>query len=140
VLGEAPERPMLEHAHRSRLFPQDLGDAGYIQPGKHAEQNHLSLVGRKRGDPRERSFGVVGGEDGALGIFRPGSRRESVEAATRIESAIPAAPMIDQAAASDREEPSPERPFITLETVESARRVKPRLRGEILAVVRILRP
>jgi hypothetical protein len=82
LLGEAPKRPMLEHAHGSRLLPEDLGDVGYVQPRKHAEQNHLSLVARKRGDPRERSFGVLGGEDGALGIVSPGSRRESVEAGT----------------------------------------------------------
>jgi hypothetical protein len=131
---------MLEHAHRARLLPHDLGDLGHVQAGKHAEQNHLSLVGRKRGDARQRSFGVVGGEDGAFGVVGPGSPTEGIEAGSRVGGAGPAAPMIDQPPACNRKEPAPKRPFITLETVETGGRVEPRLRDEILAVVGFLRP
>lgn len=131
---------MLEHAHRSRLLPQDLGDLGHVQPGKHTEQNHLSLVGRKRSDACQRSFGVVGGEDGAFGIVGPGSPAEGIEADTRVGGALPAAPMIDQPPAGDRKEPAPKRPFITLETVETGGGVESSLRDEILAVVEFLRP
>jgi hypothetical protein len=115
-LGEALKRPMLENAHRSRLFPQDLGDIAHVQAGKYTKENHLSLAARKLGDPRQRSFGVFGGEDGALGIFRSGSRRDSVEATTRGGRVTPATAVIDEPAAGDREEPTPKRPFVTLET------------------------
>src|SRR5919106_1166283 len=140
LLGEALKRPMLEHTHRSRLLPQDLGDVGHVKPGKHAEQNHLSLVGRKRGDARQRGFGVVGGEDGALGVVRPRSPAEGIEAGTRVGAALPAAPMIDQPPTGDREEPAPKRPLVTSKAFETGGRVKPRLRDEILAIVGFLRP
>jgi hypothetical protein len=131
---------MLEHTDRSRLLPQDLGYLGHLQPGKHAEQNHLSLVGRKRGDARQRSFGVVGGEDGALGVVRAGSLTDVSEAGAQVRSALPAAPMIDQPPPCDREEPAPKRPLVTVETAETGGNVEPRLRREILPVVGLLHP
>ena len=131
---------MLEHTDRSRLLPQDLGYLGHVQPGKHAKQNHLSLVGRKRSNARQRSFGVVGGEDGALGVVGAGSLTEGSEAGTRPGGALPAAPMIDQSPPCDREEPAPKRPLVTLETVQTGGSVEPRVSDEILTVVGLLRP
>jgi hypothetical protein len=131
---------MLEYTHRSRLLPQNLGDVGHLQPGKHAEQNHLSLVRRKSGDALQRSFGVGSREHGALGVVWCGSPTQGIETDTQAGAALPAAPMIDQPPACDRKEPAPKGPLITLETVETGGRVKPRFRDEILPVIGFLRP
>jgi hypothetical protein len=129
---------MLEHTHRSRLLPHDLGDVGHFEPGKDTEQDHFCLARGKCGDARQRSLGLVSGKDGGFGVVGPGSLAECIEAGGRPALHPPA--MIDQPPPGDREKPTPKRPFVTLETVETRDRVEPCLRDEILAVIRLLRP
>lgn len=130
---------MLEHAHGSRLLPHDLGHVGHFEPGKDTEQDHFCLARGKRGDARQRSLGLVRGNDGGFGVVEPGSLAECIEAGGRPAQTLPPPPMIDQPPTGDREKPTPKRPFITPETVETRDRVEPCLRDEILAVIRILR-
>jgi hypothetical protein len=132
--------PMLEHAHRSRLLPHDLGDVGDFEPGEDTKQDHFCLDRRERSDARQRSPGLARGEDGCLGVVVPGSLAECIEADGRLAQTLPSAPMIDQPPPGDREKPAPKCPFITLKTVETSGRVEPRLRDEILAIIRLLRP
>jgi hypothetical protein len=140
LFGKPLKSPMLEHANRARLLPHDLGDVGHFKPGEDTEQDYFCLARGKRGDARQRNLGLVGGEDGGFGVVGPGSLGECIEACGRAAQALSSAPMIDQPPPGDREKPTPKRPFITLETVETRDRIEPCLRGEILAVIRLLHP
>jgi hypothetical protein len=133
--GQALEGTLLHHPHRPRL---STGDGGYlkrVEAGDDAQQDDLRLGRWQSG---ETSEGLSG--------FNPGKRFTGIGPIDQLlERDWPSAPtsagsaQIDEPSTRDREQPAAEGALVSLETTQTAGHVEPDLRGEVLALVGLLR-
>jgi hypothetical protein len=102
------ERSVLEHPDRPWSSSHDESYSSRVEPGHHAEEDDVGLIGRELGDQSQGGIGSDLLGCNLLGVGLRAYRAKLDRSGEVLGSSALATPEVNVRTAGDREEPSPE--------------------------------